>query len=127
MPEQPVLIVTGASSGIGEAVARLFAGEGYRVALAARRLDRLEAIADDINSNGGRAVAVQSDLSLFEDIQKLVATTISRFGQVDVLVNNAGFGRLKWLEQLDPGDDIQAQLQINLIATILVARRFFHI
>lgn len=122
MPEQPVIIVTGASSGIGEAVARLFAEEGYRVVLAARRLDRLEAITGEINANGGQAVAVQADLSLFEDIQKLVATTISRFGQVDVLVNNAGFGRLKWLEQLDPDDDIQAQLQINLTATILVAR-----
>ena len=122
MPDLPVIIVTGASSGIGDSVSRLFASNGYRVVLAARRLDRLEAIADDIRSNGGQAVAVQTDLGVYEDIQNLVATTIAEFGQVDVLVNNAGFGRLKWLEQLDPVDDIQTQLQINLIATILVAR-----
>lgn len=122
MPDLPVIIVTGASSGIGEAVARLFASQGYRVTVAARRLERLQVIADEINSDGGQAIAVQANLNLFEDIQNLVASTISEFGQVDVLLNNAGFGRLKWLEQLDPVDDIQAQLQINLTATILVAR-----
>ena len=122
MPDRPVIIVTGASSGIGEAVAGRFASEVYRVVLAARRLDRLQAIADVIQSNGHQAVAVQADLSVFEDIQNLVAATISEFGQVDVLLNNVGFGRLKWLEQLDPAEDIQAQLQINLTATILVAR-----
>ncbi|GAG16952.1 unnamed protein product, partial [marine sediment metagenome] len=62
------------------------------------------------------------DLSKYEDIQKLIAATLAHFQQVDVLVNNAGFGRLKWLEELDPVADIQAQLQINLIATILVSR-----
>jgi hypothetical protein len=100
----------------------LFALEGYRVSLAARRLDRLEAIAEEIEAKGGQALAVQADLSKYEDIQKLIAATLARYHQVDVLVNNAGFGRLKWLEELDPVADIQAQLQINLVATILVAR-----
>jgi len=122
MPNPPVLIITGASSGIGAAVARLFAQEGYRVSLAARRLDRLEAIAEEIEAQGGQALAVQADLSNYEDIQKLIAATLAHYHQVDVLVNNAGFGRLKWLEELDPETDIQAQLQINLVATILMAR-----
>ena len=122
MADPPVLIVTGASSGIGAAVGKQFARQGYRVVLAARRIERLESLADEIEASGGQALAVQTDLFQYKDIQKLVASTISQFGQVDVLVNNAGFGRLKWLEQLDPGKDIQAQLQINLTATILVAR-----
>ena len=122
MADLPVLIVTGASSGIGAAVAKQFAREGYRVVLAARRIERLESMADEIEAGGGQALVVQTDLFQFEDIQNLVAATISQYGQVDVLVNNAGFGRLKWLEQLDPAKDIQAQLQINLTATILVAR-----
>ena len=122
MADPPVLIVTGASSGIGAAVGKQFARQGYRVVLAARRIERLESLADEIEASGGQALAIQTDLFQYEEIQNLVAETISQFGQVDVLVNNAGFGRLKWLEQLDPGKDIQAQLQINLTATILVAR-----
>ncbi|MBE9473832.1 MAG: SDR family oxidoreductase [Chloroflexi bacterium] len=122
MSHQPVILVTGASSGIGEAVARLFAREGYRVSLGARRLDRLQALADEIESAGGQSIAVQSDLTRFEDIQRLISETLDQFGQIDVLLNNAGFGRIKWLEELDPMEDIQAQLQINLITTILVAR-----
>jgi hypothetical protein len=122
MSHQPVILVTGASSGIGEAAARLFAREGYRVSLGARRLERLQAVARGIESDGGQSIAVQSDLTRFEDIQRLISKTLDQFGQIDVLLNNAGFGRLKWLEDLDPMEDIQAQLQINLIATILVAR-----
>ncbi len=122
MSHQPVILVTGASSGIGEAVARLFAREGYRVSMGARRLERLQALADEIESAGGQSIAVQSDLTRFEDIQRLISETLDQFGQIDVLLNNAGFGRIKWLEELDPMEDIQAQLQINLITTILVAR-----
>jgi short-subunit dehydrogenase len=122
MSHQPVILVTGASSGIGEAVARLFAREGYRVSLGARRLERLQALAHEIESAGGQSIAVQSDLARFEDIQRLISETLDQFGQIDVLLNNAGFGRIKWLEDLDPMEDIQAQLQINLISTILIAR-----
>jgi short-subunit dehydrogenase len=122
MSNQPVILVTGASSGIGEAVAKLFASEGFRVSMGARRLDRLQALAADIESAGGQSVAVQADLTKFEDIQGLVRETLDQFGQIDILVNNAGFGRIKWCEELDPMEDIQAQIQINLIAAILVAR-----
>jgi hypothetical protein len=122
MSNQPVFLVTGASSGIGEAVARLFAKEGYRVSMGARRLERLQAVAQDIESAGGQSLIIQSDLTIFEDIQRLISETLDQFGQIDVLLNNAGFGRIKWLEELDPIGDIQAQIQINLITTILVAR-----
>ena len=122
MSNQPVILVTGASSGIGEAVARLFAQEGYRVSMAARRLDRLNALAGEIEMKGGQALAVRTDITNYEDIQHLIANTLDQYGQIDILVNNAGFGRIKWLEELDPMEDIQAQIQTNLIATILVAR-----
>jgi short-subunit dehydrogenase len=122
MSPPPVILVTGASSGIGEAIAKLFAQQGYRVSMGARRLERLQSVAGEINSAGGDSLAVQSDLAIYEDIQRLVSETLNQFGQINVLVNNAGFGRIKWLEELDPMEDIQAQIQINLITTILVSR-----
>lgn len=122
MTDQPVILITGASSGIGEATARLFAQEGYRVSLGARRLDRLESLAEQIQHAGGQALAVGSDLNQIADIKTLVSSTIDHFGRLDILFNNAGFGRLDWCEQLDPVSDIDAQLRINLIATILVSR-----
>jgi hypothetical protein len=90
--------------------------------MGARRLERLQAVAQDIESAGGQSITIQSDLTIFEDIQRLISETLDQFGQIDVLLNNAGFGRIKWLEELDPIEDIQAQIQINLITTILVAR-----
>jgi hypothetical protein len=121
MPERPVILVSGASSGIGEATARLFAHQGYRVAMGARRIDRLERLASEIQQEGGEVQAFQADLARIEDIKNLVNSTIDRYGQIDVLLNNAGFGRLGWLEDLDPISDIQAQIQVNLIAYIQMA------
>jgi hypothetical protein len=122
MAKLPVILVTGASSGIGEATARLFARQGYRVGMGARRQDRLVRLAEEIRQGGGEALPVSADLTKLEDIQQLVRCTLDQFGQIDVLLNNAGFGRLGWLEDLDPVLDIQAQLQVNLVAAIQMAR-----
>ena len=122
MPERPVILVTGASSGIGEETARLFAHQGFRVAMGARRLDRLESLAEEIRQIGGEALPVSADLTQLDDIRHLVQKTLDRFGRIDVLLNNAGFGHLGWLEDLDPVLDIQAQLQLNLVAVIQTAR-----
>lgn len=122
MSNQPVILITGASSGIGEATARLFAREGYRVSLGARRIERLEALAEEIRIAGGQAIAVGADLIQLSDIQNLVQSTLDEFNQIDVLFNNAGFGRLNWLEKLDPMKDVDTQLRVNLIATILVTQ-----
>lgn len=113
-----VAIITGASSGIGEAAARLFARHGYRVVLAARRKERLEALAQELTVSGGQALAIPADLSKLEDVQQVVVQSIEHFGRIDVLINNAGVGRLSWLEQLDPITDIQALLQVNLLGLI---------
>lgn len=120
-----VVIVTGASSGIGEATAREFGSEGAIVVLAARRVDKLEALANEIGAMGAGAQAfvVQADLSKLDDIQKLVTQTLERFRRIDVLVNNAGFGRLDWLENLDPVKDIQAQIDVNVMGVIQTTRQ----
>jgi short-subunit dehydrogenase len=118
-----VAIVTGSSSGIGEAVAREFGREGAKVVLAARRVDKLQALAQEINSMGAETLVLQADLSKLEDILSLVSQTIEKFGRIDILVNNAGFGRLDWLEKLDPVKDIQAQIDVNVMGVIQTTRQ----
>lgn len=118
-----VVIVTGASSGIGEAAAREFGHAGARVVIAARRVERLLTLAHEIEALGGDVLVVQTDMSKFGDIQNLVAQTLERFGRVDVLINNAGFGRLDWLEKLDPIDDIQVQMDVNVMGVIHATRQ----
>lgn len=120
-----VVIVTGASSGIGEATARQFAREGAKVVLAARRVDRLQALAQEIAAmgTGAEAFVVQADLSKLEDIQSLIKQTLDKYGRIDVLVNNAGFGRLDWLEKLDPTRDIQSQFDVNVLGVIQTTRQ----
>jgi len=120
-----VVIVTGASSGIGEATARQFGREGAKVVLAARRVDKLEALAQEINAmgSGAETLVVQADLSKLEDIQALIKQTLDKFNRIDVLVNNAGFGRLDWLENLDPVKDIQSQFDVNVMGVIQTTRQ----
>jgi short-subunit dehydrogenase len=90
--------------------------------MGARRLDSLIKLAEEIRQGSGEALPVSADLARLEDIQQLVRCTLDQFGQIDVLVNYAGFGRLGWLEDLDPVQDIQAQLQVNLVALIQMSR-----
>jgi short-subunit dehydrogenase len=120
-----VVIVTGASSGIGEATAHQFGREGARVVLAARRMDRLESLAQEILAmgTGAETLVVQADLSKLEDIQTLISQTLKQFGRIDVLVNNAGFGRLGWLENLDPKKDIEAQFDVNVLGVVQTTRQ----
>lgn len=122
MADAPVIVITGASSGIGEATARLFGQQGYRVVLAARRKERLHMLAEEIQRCGpGKALPVATDVSQLGEIQNLVDVTLENYGQIDILFNNAGFGRLDWLENLDPLQDINAQIQVNLVGVIQTA------
>ena len=118
----PVILITGASSGIGAATARRFARQGYRTALAARRVERLQALADEIQTAGGQALVLPTDVARLDEIQAMVQRTLEAWGQIDVLFNNAGFGRMDWLEKLDPQEDIAAQVQVNLIGLIQISR-----
>lgn len=117
-----VVIITGASSGFGEHAARLFAREGCRVVLAARRQERLESLAEQIRAGGGEALPVITDVAQHEQIQALVKSTIDQYGRIDILFNNAGFGRLDWLEALDPLQDIERQIAVDLLGVIWMAR-----
>ncbi|MEA2493167.1 MAG: hypothetical protein QOJ29_1078 [Thermoleophilaceae bacterium] len=85
-----VAVVTGASSGIGEATAKALAREGYAVALAARREERIKELCDAISSDGGKALAVPTDVGDEASARALIETTQSELGRVDVLINNAG-------------------------------------
>lgn len=122
MSEQPVILITGASSGIGAATVRLFAGRGYRVALAARRIERLQELAGEIQAAGGDALPLAVDVSQLEQVQAMIASVLQYFGRLDVVFANAGFGRLDWLENLDPVQDVQAQIDVNLTGVIWTAQ-----
>jgi NADP-dependent 3-hydroxy acid dehydrogenase YdfG len=117
-----VVLITGASSGFGADAARLFAREGCHVFMAARRMDRLEILATEIRSEGGSAFPLQMDVTKWGQIQAGIQRILVDFGRVDILFNNAGFGRLDWLERLDPKEDIEAQIAVNLTGMILAAR-----
>jgi NADP-dependent 3-hydroxy acid dehydrogenase YdfG len=117
-----VVMITGASSGFGASAAKLFSEEGCKVVLAARRLDRLEEMAGEIRAAGGDALPVSVDVTKHEQIQAMVASTMDAYGRIDVLFNNAGFGRLDWFETLDPVRDIQDQIEVNLLGLIWAAQ-----
>ena len=82
--------MTGASSGIGAATARALAAQGAAVALAARRLDRLEDLAGEIRESGGAALAIEADVTEFSAAEAVVQRTVAEYGTLDILVNNAG-------------------------------------
>ena len=120
-----VVIITGASSGIGAATAHAFGREGAKVVLAARRVERLDTLAEEINNMNTNAetLVVKMDVTSLADIQSMLQQTLERFGRVDILVNNAGFGRIDWLEKLDPTKDIQSQFDVNVLGLIQTTRQ----
>jgi NADP-dependent 3-hydroxy acid dehydrogenase YdfG len=99
MADDPhVLLITGASSGIGAATARLAAQAGYRLVLGARSADKLEALVDELGED--RAVAVPTDVMKWEDNERIVQAALDRFGRLDAAFANAGFGAKRgWLEE----------------------------
>jgi NADP-dependent 3-hydroxy acid dehydrogenase YdfG len=109
-----VAIVTGASSGIGEATAESLASRGASVVLAARRADELEAVAERIRTDGGEALVVPTDVTEDDDIDALVAETVDEFETIDILVNNAGVMLLEPLESADR-DNLRQMIEVNLL------------
>jgi NAD(P)-dependent dehydrogenase (short-subunit alcohol dehydrogenase family) len=118
-----VAVVTGASSGIGEALAVGLAGAGARVALAARRQDRLEALAERLRAGGADVHAFGCDVASSEDVERLARDVADRLGPAAVLVNNAGFGDPMPAEQ-EPIDRFVATLDVNLVGTFRCAQAF---
>jgi NADP-dependent 3-hydroxy acid dehydrogenase YdfG len=107
-----VALVTGASSGIGEATARRLAEDGASVALVARRRDRLEALASEIEQTGGSVLAVQADITDRMQAEAAVQQSVERFGRLDILVNNAGLMLLGPVVGADP-DEWDRMIAVN--------------
>jgi len=116
-----VVIVTGASSGIGRAAARQFCAEGANVALVARSARKLEEVAAEIGSSGGSARAFPADVSQRAGCAELLRQVADAFGGIDVLVNNAGANRRGPIERY-AADDLAAVVDVNLIAPIVLTR-----
>lgn len=115
-----VALVTGASSGLGERFARVLANRGASVALCARRIDRLEALAKEIEDAGGRALPVQMDAMDADGLVAAVDTAEARFGTVDILVNNAGIPDAQRAHKM-PVDLVDRVLGINVRAPWLLS------
>jgi len=96
-----VVAITGASSGIGEAIAILLAAHGAKVVLGARRKDKLEQLAEKITQSGGAVTYMEMNVKSREDVTGLVALAEQQFGKMDVLINNAGIAQLSRVEDLD--------------------------
>lgn len=116
-----VAIVTGASSGLGRAIAEAFAAEGAKVVLAARRKAVLDEVAAGISSAGGTAVAVPTDVTKEADVAALFAKSREAFGRVDILVNNAGVPTATPTEQMTL-EQWQSAIDVNLTAVFLCSR-----
>ncbi len=121
-----VILVTGASSGIGEATARLLAAQGHRLVIGARRVERIEAVAAEIREEGGDVRASALDVTSLASFQSFARVALDEFGRIDVLVNNAGVMPLSMVAELRV-DDWNAMIDVNLkgvlhgIASVLPA------
>ncbi|WEH95567.1 SDR family oxidoreductase [Acinetobacter johnsonii] len=111
--ENKVVVITGASSGLGEATARLLAKKGAKVVLGARRTEKLEAIVYDIRAEGGQAEFIGMDITKPQEVQALIEKALSAFGQIDVLVNNAGLMSIAPLSELKV-DEWDRMIDINI-------------
>ena len=114
-----VALITGASSAIGAEAARVFSRAGYAVALTARRIGMLDDCAAQIVSEGGQALAIEADVTLTADVEKMISRTLEAYGGIDVAFNNAGSGALPTpLADLDPATFDDA-LKVNVRGTFL--------
>jgi NADP-dependent 3-hydroxy acid dehydrogenase YdfG len=116
-----VALVTGASSGIGEATARILAARGATVAMAARRTDRLKSLGEAIADDGGTAVPVELDVSDREAAEAAVANTVAELGRLDVLVNNAGVMLLGPMLEA-PVEEWQQMVEVNLLGLMYMTK-----
>jgi NADP-dependent 3-hydroxy acid dehydrogenase YdfG len=120
--EGKVVVITGASSGLGEATARLLSAQGARVVLGARRVERIQALADELASSGGKALAVATDVTDRAQVKALVDAAVQTYGRIDVMINNAGLMPHSPLERLKI-DDWDQMIDVNIKGVHIRHRR----
>ncbi|XAZ81993.1 SDR family oxidoreductase (plasmid) [Fibrella sp. ES10-3-2-2] len=121
---EKVIVITGASSGLGEAAARHLSSLGATVVLGARRADRIETLAKEIQDQGGQALAMATDVTQRDQVTKLVDAAVDQFGRVDVILNNAGIMPLSPMDRLNVEEwdtmiDVNIKGVLNGIAAVL--------
>ena len=112
-----VVVITGASSGIGRAIALELAAEGAKIVLGARRTERLQVLSVDIAEKGGESVFLKTDVTIRQDLINLAALAVEKFGRMDVLVNNAGISQLYNMEEIDV-EGWEQMIDVNLKGTL---------
>src|SRR5262249_51918061 len=118
-----VVVITGASSGLGEATARLLSAEGASVGLGARRVDRLQPLAAELTGRGGKALAVATDVTDRDQVKRLVDAAVQTYGRLDVMINNAGLMQQSPLVRLKV-DEWDNMIDINIKGVLYgIARR----
>ncbi|MCJ8501370.1 SDR family oxidoreductase [Desulfatitalea alkaliphila] len=108
-----VVVITGASSGLGEATARFLSAQGASVVLGARRVERLQALTEELNQNGGNALAIATNVTDPDQVKRLVDAAVQTYGRIDVIINNAGLMPLSLLERLKV-DDWNQMIDVNI-------------
>jgi len=111
--EGKVVVITGASSGLGEATARLLSAQDASVVLGARRIDRLRVLADELSRRGGKALAVPTDVIQCDQVKRLVDAAVQTYGRIDVMINNAGLMPQALLERLKI-DEWNQMIDVNI-------------
>jgi NADP-dependent 3-hydroxy acid dehydrogenase YdfG len=111
--EGKVVVITGASSGLGEATARHLSAQGASVVLGARRQDRIQALARELTASGGKALAVPTDVTQCDQVKRLVDAAVQTYGRIDVMINNAGLMPQAPLERLKI-DEWNRMIDVNI-------------
>jgi NADP-dependent 3-hydroxy acid dehydrogenase YdfG len=111
--EGKVVVITGASSGLGNATARHLSAQGGIVVLGARRVDLITALADDLAAQSGKALAIATDVTHYDQVQKLVDAAVQTYGRVDVMINNAGVAPISQLERIKV-DEWDQMIDVNI-------------
>ena len=118
-----VIVITGASSGLGEAAARLLGAQGARLVLGARRIDRIQALADELQAKGIQARAIATDVTQCDQVRHLVDSAVEAFGRIDVMINNAGLSEFHAFGT-QPAAQVEALMTTNLLSPILLSQKF---
>lgn len=116
-----VVLITGASSGIGRAVALQYGAKHACIALVARRVDRLEKVAEEVIRSGGQALVIPTDVAERSQIETAVRAVEGHWRRLDVLINNAGYGVFGSIEECYP-EDFEQQMRVNYLASVYATK-----